>query len=576
MKAGLITISLLVALPCGRCFGQGAAEKVLSLAGPLNYLPVVAFCPDGTRLLHTRSSGAAKAELCRLDGKGCAALDQGLKGDWAVAAWSPDGTLLAAVDRSVAGKGSVQLWSGTDLTPLGRFPVPFWPVRSAFSPDARLLAVADEYGRIEVFSVPDGKSIRSISFAVGSLGIHFQVDAGNDYPTVRQVLEGPAKKAGLKDWSRLVFVDGTSLYRRSYGDVYRSLMGEPGTEARLRVMPSTSEKSDQTKDYVLKRMPAYPGLGAIAFSPDSGSVVASFGDGCVRVWSVATGRLERTLGDGRIDSAHISGDGGTVLAMMEDGNLRVYSPDLAEPLRTLSLSREDREAWDHPYGSSLKGRFRLTNDGKAGVKKHRLADRRWVLRFFSTQDGEPVVPDIAAPDGEVIAFSPDGRFLALNASDRIDVCRNPASPHRFVREADAALTSATGKALTRLPAGTAVEVLGQATGHLYVRLAGGLKGYLPQGAVSVAKPDVMKPMVRLMESNFEEPVLRLKGVVYDDVKVASVVVAGTAVPRAAFAAEAGNYEDAYPFEARVRARNELSGAFRRHEIEPNSRREERA
>jgi len=121
----------------------------------------------------------------------------------------------------------------------------------------------------------------------------------------------------------------------------------------------------------------------------------------------------------------------------------------------------------------------------------------------------------------------------------------------FTTEKAAPLLSSTGKTITRLPIATSITIVKAGKNYAYVQVGDNLKGWIKNGTFSPEKPDIARPLIRIIEKNFQEPYLYLKGVAYDDKAIAAVAFAGKNLPRADFEVEHTNYGDVYPFEARL-------------------------
>lgn len=74
---------------------------------------------------------------------------------------SSDGTLVASGDTY--GDGTITVWETANWSPRLDLPRQKWPIEALrFSPDSRILYVADEVGRIAIIDLTTGREIRSI------------------------------------------------------------------------------------------------------------------------------------------------------------------------------------------------------------------------------------------------------------------------------------------------------------------------------------------------------------------------------------------------------------------------------
>lgn len=146
--------------------------------------------------------------------------------------------------------------------------------------------------------------------------------------------------------------------------------------------------------------------GVIAASPDGSLCATSGGDGMIRIWDAATGRLQRILvghhnGTGGLA---FSPDGQTLATTSGDGTARIWNPKTGMTLRILKKHKggTSRVAWS-PNGESLvvtggASGFATFWD-PAGNKQHKTVEH-----------------GIAVFD---VAWSPDGKTVACGTRDYV-------------------------------------------------------------------------------------------------------------------------------------------------------------
>ena len=452
--------------------------------------------------------------------------------DWEGVRFSVDGRLIASVGSATP---HVWIWSAETLQPVKKLSgVISLPASGmAFSPDGKLLALAQN-DRVQVYSTESGALVREPEFAIGGFGINLQVAEGK--VVVKDPTKGaPAQKEGILEGDEIREVDGRAFAGLSLADVVAILRGDPGTKARLTVFRPSAAKE---KRFTVKRARISIPVYSVFFLPD-GRLAAQTGDGD-RVWSSDLGHPPAKVG------GWLSRDGRLFSVVEKGKNLSLKSfPD----------GRELGVIKDYPAGAPL-GRF--SADGRYLA----VAEPSGRLTFFDTQDGEPRgVLELGEKVGTQIAFSPDGRYLAFHDGS-VRLYDNPMAPRRYVVKPEAELKSTSGKTLTRLPLGAEVAVERYTPSGYFVRMGSSLQGYVKAEDLSCDRPDILKPVVRVMEKSFKDPVLTVKGVAYDDIAVASVWVGGAKVPRAAFDFDKGNYADGYPFEAKVALTPEIQPSIR--------------
>lgn len=233
--------------------------------------------------------------------------------------------------------------------------------------------------------------------------------------------------------------EGDSVFSLAFSADGRILAGGPNQEDDgIRLWDVRTRK-------LIGRLKGRASLGWLALSPDGATVATgSVGEGDVLIWSVKTGKVLATLKAKAEDvwGLAFSGDGKRLAASYDDGVIRVWDVKAGRATATLTghtglvtafaFAPGDRtlvsagldktvRRWDLTTGKAaattrLKGAvepFRLVLgtglDTLAGSERE-----SGVLTIWDTKTGDPVCRyDAKVPPG-VLAYSPDGKWLAAD------------------------------------------------------------------------------------------------------------------------------------------------------------------
>ena len=174
-------------------------------------------------------------------------------------------------------------------------------------------------------------------------------------------------------------------------------------------------------------------VDGVMFSPDGRTLVSSRRED-IRLWDVATSefkaRLEDTTGTNNI----VFNSDGTILYGASRNELRLWDPDTGKitlrlgvpSYRPLSAFSPDGQIIATAGGNDYK--VQLWNLQTGRLKNALVGDPKYV-KMTMISDGVPKLVDYATKRVESIAFSPDGRTLAV-ASDNEIIFWDPSTGER--------------------------------------------------------------------------------------------------------------------------------------------------
>ncbi|HEV7892029.1 MAG TPA: PEGA domain-containing protein [Pyrinomonadaceae bacterium] len=467
------------------------SPELVTVTGHVGWVNTLAFSPDGKTLASGGTDGAVNlwdVESGRgvrtFAGDAAEALGAGDFGGVTALTFTPNGKTLASAAAKQLGKQgdsivwqtNISLWDVASGRRVGGFSINGIKALSmAFSPNGRWLAFGGTGNVVALLDAANGQLLRSFTGHVD--GVNFVMFT----PDGLEVLSGSWDKA-VDAWyaadgralnviqgNPALTVNSNSEIGRLAAELFRS-----GTafNPNTRMLASFNGLSGpvilwdgQTNNKLKEFHWAENRFSAIAFNSSGNVVAVGTQGGGIRLWDVSTGADVLTIKEGKdSDSIAMSPDG-TVVAQASEGDFSirlwstndestlkrlaghtddvsymVFSPD--NKLLATSSDDETVRLWDVETGrvkilnTSTEvlgmGPLAFSPDGKTlvgiadNIGDDEDADLK--IRFWDATTGElrrTLTPSQSAPDS--IAFSPDGRQLAVGTRDKTILLLDAAS-----------------------------------------------------------------------------------------------------------------------------------------------------
>ncbi|MEU2391743.1 WD40 repeat domain-containing protein [Streptomyces sp. NPDC007369] len=430
--------------------GDPAAPRPRGAPAPgLGVVPALAFSPDGRTLATTRAaapggSGQESVQLWKVVGSGpptpLGSPLTGSVGPVSAVDFSPDGRMLAVGGYDTA----VRLWDTTDpgrATPVGN---PLFGSGNAlasldFSPDGRTLAAGGTDNAVALWVIADPylarRTLRTAPLTGQTGGVNslaFTPDGGT-------LLSGGADGT-IRPWAlppTVLAGHGTARLSAD-GRVLAAL----GFEGRIRLyeLPPTTGSADAVVPRPVGGPLDAERLDWVAYSPAGRLLAASGTDGTLHLWDTADPAHPKRLGTplpGSFNALVFSPDGRTLATTDNRQEFAVTTLwDLSDPARP--TSRGGPLTW---FGQSVDIRIvAFTPDGRflagATAGSGNEAVERSVLLWDLTKPDrpQPLAGAQISERGHVmsLAFSPDGRLMATGTADGVLRLWNTADPARGI------------------------------------------------------------------------------------------------------------------------------------------------
>ncbi|WP_367048532.1 hypothetical protein [Streptomyces sp. Je 1-332] len=385
---------------------RGHTDRVLRLA----------FSPDG-RTLASADNGRT-TRLWKVSSRTTVAVLAGRTGAVKTVAFSPDGRTMATAGTD----HTVKLWDTGTHRLRATLTGHTQPVQQvAFAPDGHTLASTSTDGTVRLWRPSSSKRLATMHVEDPSYALAFSPDS--------RTLATTGKDSTIRLWS----VRSTRAIATLAGQFGTVTSGVPFATRRAaltvdrdHLIARWSPTAGSVHPTPVEDRPSSPGA---VTSSDGHVMVTAADDGTVRVRNLVTGRSAATLTDapGSVSRLAISADGRTVAAGGEGGTIRVWDVGTRRTKKVLRGPRAVNGLAIDPRGRSVAA---TASDGSS---------RLWHLR-----PGGPARPLVGPREAAgAVAFSPDGRTLAVGTTDNNSMRLWDVATHRT----RATLTGHTGSIL---------------------------------------------------------------------------------------------------------------------------------
>jgi RNA polymerase sigma factor (sigma-70 family) len=368
---------------------------------------------------------------------------------------------VAKVDRfgdalpegAIARMGTARLWSDC-----------VWNYDVAFHSAGKQLVSVGRDRKVRVWDIGTGKELRQFP--------GFKIVVSPDGKTLAyQGLDGPnpstkwpvIELATGKTVSTITIAGGAGVTALSPNREILAAAGAWAYESKIRFFRVATGKELAPLDTERGR------VSALAFSPDQRALAAANGDKSITLWDVPAGKRARHLPGhrGTVLAVGFSADGATLFSVGEDQTARVW--DVARGIERRRFSVSGKRAGFSPGGQRLAvtGSFNT-------IKCYDVSSGKELWRWRGTPPGHMV-----GQDGFLtVAFSPDGKKVALGGGERINLHEAATGAEVYPGHTSAvggALLSPDGR-MVATSSSDGVRVWEAATGKQRCHFAGDLYG----------------------------------------------------------------------------------------------------
>jgi WD40 repeat protein len=319
-------------------------------------------------------------------------------------AFSPDGKRLASVSPEAGGR----IWSTSDGSLIKTVGAKSDELTSVvYSPDGGLIAIGGGSNVVQLIDAHSGETLKRLSVP--------RLHASSPKASFQRAGFAPVQHANFYlNWlafspdGRMLAVGGDTTPPHAY--YFESACnGRPGPTDFMPASygPRADDYSDLTvwdvrRGTLIRSFgEGYPNVSSVVFRPDGETLIAGYGDGLIKVWSVSSEAPLYTREEvSSLEALALSPDGKLLASAGADGVIRLRSATDTSLIRELRghINRINSVAF--------------TRDGKDLVSVGHDA----TTKFWSTDEGKLLVTFMSysrnAKSTEWVSFTPDGYYYA--------------------------------------------------------------------------------------------------------------------------------------------------------------------
>jgi WD40 repeat protein len=396
-----------------KLWNASTGDELMTILGHKDQVLDVTFSPDGSRIASGSRDGTVKlwdastgAELATL---------RGHEGYISSAEFSPDGKRVVSGSRW---DGTIKLWDASLRAKPTHVRVNGGALDISFSPDSRRILAGTRSGTIKVWDRSmdaelitlqgrEGVAITSATFSPDGTRI---ISCQEEMTAVWDVATG----------AKLMRLDGHEGYILASFSPDGKQLAAINVGSHWNYIDDTIELRDAETGKELKIFHGH-GITCLAFSPNGERIVSGSTNGTITVWDTDTGTEVRTFdGHGRDIDVRFSPDGKRIVSR---GPTMVKLWNAETGAEAMTLPEQVTGTWAMAISPDSQRIVVGDRSGMVRLWDVTTATEVMILREQGIED---------RPDLPVVAFSPDGKTIAIGGSTGITFLESgphPSSDH---------------------------------------------------------------------------------------------------------------------------------------------------